>query len=203
MSKNQFVRQTRSSSSRQFGGSACELDLTAPSTFRDVIRYYYFLKKTNQNLPLATIVDTIYEKLLFIWGKINQNLPLMKSKNIKSKLKKVLSETTQASGRRLPPRATTRLTSQLDTLFDISACQCDLPEVPCTDRNIRCTQPNCTVQHIGCLCPADKKVPISDRLYLKDQRQKVGTKGKYQMSSSIELSRARSSHVSIRIFLLP
>jgi len=203
MVKDTFARQTRLTSSKQFGGAACELDYTNPSTFRQVINYYHFLKKTAPDSSLNKIVDTIFEKLVCIWEKVNPSLPLMKPRNIKSKVKKTLMETDQASCKRLSTRSRLRLCSQLDTLFDISACQCNLPKLPCSDRNVKCSQSDCNVDHIGCLCPSDKKVPILDRLYLKDQRQKIGSKGKYQLSTvdhkAPSTIRAVESRVSVKL----
>jgi len=32
-----------------------------------------------------------------------------------------------------------------------------------------------------CQCPVKLKIPVEDREYMKDQRQKVGTRGNFQM----------------------
>ena len=201
MVKDTFVRQTRLSSSKQFGGAACELECTNPSTFRQIINYHHFLRNTAPGSSMNKLVDTIHEKLVCIWEKVNPDLPLMKPRNIKSKVKKTLMEAEQASRKRLSVRSRFRLYSQLDTLFDISACQCSLPKLPCSDKNIKCSRPHCTIEHIGCLCPSLMIVPIVDRLYLKDQLQKIGSKGKYQLSTIDHKSstvRAVGCRVSIK-----
>ena len=41
--------------------------------------------------------------------------------------------------------------------------------------------PHCQIQHIICTCPPNKKVPVEEREYLRDQRAKKGSKGSFQL----------------------
>ena len=40
-----------------------------------------------------------------------------------------------------------------------------------------CQSVNCQQIHLVCLCPNERRVPVEDRFYLRDQRAKVGTHG--------------------------
>ena len=70
---------------------------------------------------------------------------------------------------------------KLDKLLDISACTCELPDYPCDDKAVRCKKENCQIQHIICTCPPNKKVPMEEREYLRDQRAKKEPKGSFQL----------------------
>ena len=82
-------------------------------------------------------------------------------------------------------RASTKrnLDANLDKLFDISACSCSLDILPCSDRKVSCNKANYLEEHISCICSQNAKVPLNDRVYLRDQRQKTGPKGAYNLSS--------------------
>lgn len=71
------------------------------------------------------------------------------------------------------------LEEKLDRLFDISACTCKLPIHTCDDAAVKCSQENCQTRHIICTCPPTKKVPLEDREYLRDQREKAGPRGSF------------------------
>ena len=73
------------------------------------------------------------------------------------------------------------LQSSVEKLFDISLCSCNLPIVPCSDKDVKCSVPDCQKSHIVCKCHAERKVPLEDRLYLRDQRLKTGPKGSFQL----------------------
>lgn len=74
-----------------------------------------------------------------------------------------------------------RMKEQLDKLFDISSCSCEVPVLRCDAFAVQCKTENCQTRHIVCTCPPNKKVPLEDREYLKDQREKTGPKGSYQL----------------------
>nr|XP_047129669.1 uncharacterized protein LOC124809575 [Hydra vulgaris] len=59
------------------------------------------------------------------------------------------------------------------------ACNCKLEVFPCDDRNIKCS--GCSNVHLYCSCVGSTKVPLEERSYLKDQREKIGTKKKFQI----------------------
>ena len=68
---------------------------------------------------------------------------------------------------------------ELDKLFNILVCDCHF--ICCAEA--KCLDEACTSVHIDCNCPRDSKVPKLELPYLKDQREKVGKKGNFQMGS--------------------
>ncbi|CAI9715421.1 Hypothetical predicted protein [Octopus vulgaris] len=74
---------------------------------------------------------------------------------------------------------------KLDKMFDISACTYKLPVYPCDDDAVKGKKENCQVQHIICMCPTSKKVPVEEREYLRDQRAKIEPKGSFQIRALI------------------
>ena len=73
-------------------------------------------------------------------------------------------------------------------MFDLSACQCELPNnITCNDRRLKCKKENCPFKdnHTICTCEPHIKVPNEeDRVYLRDQRNKVGPKGCFQLGKT-------------------
>ena len=60
----------------------------------------------------------------------------------------------------------------LDTLFDITLCQCKLPLK--THTHTKDCMPDCDIEALFCECAKEKKVlvPLAEREYLKDQWQR-------------------------------
>nr|XP_047129698.1 uncharacterized protein LOC124809589 [Hydra vulgaris] len=51
-------------------------------------------------------------------------------------------------------------------------------------RSVKCrNQPDCKITQFACLCEVNKKVPLLDREYLKDQKLKIGTIGRFQIGT--------------------
>ena len=66
----------------------------------------------------------------------------------------------------------------LDKLFNILTCSCEF--IDCS--RAKCIEKSCEAVHIDCKCPREAMIPKLDLPYIKDQREKVGTKGKMQMA---------------------
>ena len=67
---------------------------------------------------------------------------------------------------------------ELDRLFDILTCGCEFKH--CIEMN--CKDADCSSPHINCNCPREAKIPKLDLPFIKDQRQKCGSKGQLQMA---------------------
>ena len=76
------------------------------------------------------------------------------------------------------PREKRAFEKDLDKLFNILTCSCDF--VDCG--NVKCSEESCASVHINCKCPRDSMIPRLDLAYIKDQREKIGTKGQLQMA---------------------
>ena len=174
---------TRMKSEKKYYGGPCELSITDPSTFRQVIQYYYYLVHINPNADIVLVTQQISKNIKSIWATINPSLPLITDKSINRKVKDLLVLVKDINRKHGKASAKRNLDANLDKLFDISACSCSLDVFPCSDRKVSCNKENCIEEHIVCFCSQSNKVPLEDRAYLRDQRKKIGPKGAYQLSS--------------------
>ena len=172
-------KKTRIASRETFGGCACELPESDLPTNSDVACYFYFVSLTETDY--ISQLQLVQEKLVSIWYKMNSRLPLLGKKNLYNKLTFFLDRVKEFNKKRLKAAASKLLLLNKDRLFDISACTCDLPTVSCNAQTIRCVEENCDVEHIACDCPLPSRVPVEERLYMRDQRRKSGTRGSFQL----------------------
>lgn len=164
-------------------GTPCELPTTEPNTYREIIEYYYYLTSMHDSCKNRNQAKFITTKIIEVWKNVNSNLPLISDKSVENKVTKVLDTVRAINWKTAKLQQKDMLNDKLDHVFDISACTCDLEEVPCLDRRIQCKKPECNETHIVCICPPEINVPVSERMYLKDQRSRTGNRGLYQMSS--------------------
>jgi hypothetical protein len=183
MPKAKKRRLTRQASEETFGGGPCELQPTDPSTYRQLIQYYYYLIHTQPGADVMFYVNQTATELKSIWSSVNPRLPLITDKSINRKLKDLFCLVKDINRHHGKASQKENLDANLDKLFDISACCCLLETVACSDSRVKCKKQNCCQEHILCICPANAKVPIEDRAYLRDQRLKTGVQGAFQMSS--------------------
>ena len=71
---------TRSLANLNYGGALCKLT-NEPSTYRQIIRYYYYLKNSFPKLNLFGCARQISSDVKSIWVSVCPNLPLLKVKN--------------------------------------------------------------------------------------------------------------------------
>ena len=173
---------TRSIHEKKFCGMPSPLEKTEPPTTRQVIQYSYFLKNSQPCLKEYDIAKVIADDVIEIWKAVNPRLPLYdKYYIVKLVNKACFKKAKKINWKSLASAQALHLERKLDRLFDISACKCDLPIQPCDANAVKCTKENCNNQHIVCLCPQQIKVPLEERQYLKDQREKIGPKGSFQL----------------------
>jgi hypothetical protein len=122
----------------------------------------------------------------------------MEHKVIRRKLKLYLDKVKALNFRKLKAAQREPLFAIKDKLFDIAACCCQLPALPCHSKYVFCNEENCTKQHLVCECPLQQKVPMEERAYLKDQRSKVGTKGAFQMGPVDRAAATKQARVEER-----
>lgn len=174
---------TRKSTGDKYGGSPCELLMCEPSTYRQIIKYYYHIMYSNPNSDFISTIHKICNDVKSIWRNVNPRLPLLTDKSLFRKVKDLLTVVKDINRKHGKVSAKKNLDKKLDRLFDISACTCPLDVKPCYDRMVNCKIENCEESHIICVCSNEVKVPLEDRSYLRDQRSKTGPKGAYQLSS--------------------
>jgi len=172
---------TRNDVEHFFAGKPLELPVSDPPTFRLIIQYTYYLLLNNEDLKHAELVSSTVDKIFFVWQSISSALPLLSKKAVRVKVNRLVQQVRSINWKKSSTRAENTLTNKLDRLFDISSCTCNLDAVSCSHPQINCRDIDCRMEHILCRCPSNKQVPIEERLYLKDQRQKVGLKGSLQL----------------------
>lgn len=162
-----------------YGGSPSELPESDLPTNSDVARYYYHVCLSENDF--ATQLRLVMNKVVEVWENCNPVMPLKEKKNIYSKVKSFIDNVKAFNRKGIKSAQRKNLSEKKDKLFDIGACSCQLPIVPCSSASVKCTEANCEVQHIVCECPPARKVPLEERPYMRDQRAKTGTRGSFQM----------------------
>ena len=170
---------TRGDSTKKFCGAPCPLNNTEPPTKRQIIQYSYHLKNIDHKMKDWAIAKLIRDEVVGIWTKINSNLPLKENYYISKMVHRLCFEKAKGKNWKQKKSATDQVEDTIDNLFDIAACMCSLPTLPCNDKSVKCV--GCEEDHIVCHCVAEKKCPVEDRLYLRDQRSKVGPRGSFQL----------------------
>ena len=128
------IKTRKHAATTQFGSGASDLRTTEPCTLREVIQYSYFKQNKNNGMTIHRLSEDIYEDIKAVWIKVNPALPLLSKKSVVKKLTDNLTKV-KSINQRKKISFKTFLEKKLDRLFDISACQCDLPDkVACSDR---------------------------------------------------------------------
>ena len=74
----------------RYGGRPCELAKTKPSTYRQLLLYYCYIKNSQPQSSIQDITLLISQKLVQIWQLVNPRLPQKKVKLIEKKLHDLL-----------------------------------------------------------------------------------------------------------------
>jgi hypothetical protein len=182
-------KNTRQASSETFAGGGAKLPDSDLPTHGDVARFFYFLQ--DHESDYASQMSLIENELQQVWSKCNPMLPLISKESIHTKLRRFLDKVKMFDRKRITNPVKKVLVAKKDRLFDISACSCELKTFPCDSPHVRCTAKDCKTSHIICVCPPQYRVPAEEREYLIDQRQKIGTKGSYQMRITDRIAAAK------------
>ena len=86
----------------------------------------------------------------------------------------------------------TRFEAGLEQLFDICLCHC--PTRSCTDYG--CSSDCKAKCHVTCTCPRERKIPVMELEFIRDQRTKTGDRGKFQIGGK---DRATSAKLEKRL----
>ena len=91
MTKAKIRPLTRQKSDAKYGGGPSELlSKTEPSTYRQLIRYYYHLKNTDPQSCISQSCQQMKEDLMGIWQSVNPRLPLISTLSIEKKISDLL-----------------------------------------------------------------------------------------------------------------
>jgi len=170
-------KPTRGKTSQNYGGVFADLPTTVLPTYGDVARCYYFVRNAEKHKP--TQIKIIQDKIENVWQQCNPALPLMQKKSLTRKLTLFITRVKDFDIKNLKAAAKKPLLAVKEKLFDISACTCQLPILECKSKLVFCNaeEGTCNKIHINCECAPEKRVPVEEREYLRDQRMKTGTFG--------------------------
>ncbi|XP_047137373.1 uncharacterized protein LOC124813865 [Hydra vulgaris] len=169
---------------RQYLGSGKELPTAKLPTLRDVLRYGIFLRETSKlnrrNYSNSDLIPDIYNKLLEKWQMASVLFvpPVISLKhNLVTRLKVAWNKANLISQNRASKFIKQKLNLIIDKLFDLVECNCKISF--CSEQ---CCSPDCKVgAHITCICPRERKIPINELVYIKAQREKIGSLSSYQL----------------------
>jgi len=180
-----------------YGGGPHELPENVIPTYRDIAKCYYFAEIAERNSNLHKISKQITEKLLVVWAKISDKMPLLAKSTIDMKVFTFLQNVKKINGKKIKARVKRNLDKKLDMIFDICKCNCNLEEAQCEDNNVKCKIQNCKKVHLICSC--ENKVPKEDRVFLKGQRKRCiqGDFGPLQFGGCVGQHSAKKSKQTV------
>jgi len=195
----------RNAEKQKYGGPSRDLPESDLPTFGDVARCFYKVSHDEKNFKDQ--VRIVKEQLISVWQRCSPVLPLIQDNSLKVKIERFLSKVRVVNRQNPPSKIVAELNEKKYKLFDIAACSCDLPQVPCNHRFIQCTKNNCDSKHHLCECDENKRVPVIERSYLKDQRAKSGTHGGALQMGRADFLFMRQNHryqslLPVPVFLL-
>ena len=104
-------------------------------------------------------------------------MPLFLPNAVRLKVKNSYEEYTNFKRGRVNKRVrNSGFTTRLDKLYNICSCTCKFTS------HLDTCEEGCTEIHIDCRCGRDK-IPVTELAFIKDQRDKEGPTGKYQLGS--------------------
>ena len=83
-----------------FGGGPKDLLDTSIPTYRDLARYFYFIESTEEKSDTTYASRKIGEKLILIWGKVSDRLPLIAQNSYEKKIKRYLDDLKNIRGKK-------------------------------------------------------------------------------------------------------
>ena len=125
--------RTRHKSGSKYGGAPSELPSDHLPSNGEVAKYYYLL--SSRSVKSDDVIDKLIMELKAKWATVNVELPLMGDLSLRTKTRRFVENVQSYNNRRKLKKAQREyLESEKDFLFDIAACSCELPILPCASR---------------------------------------------------------------------
>ena len=135
-----------------------------------------FEKLEHPDLSNSRIHEIVEKKVRLKFQQANPRLQLITEGSATSKIRRAFDSAHLLDNKKLKSKKKKHFSDALDKLFDLMICQCDIEDCGEEDHN-------CGGVHVMCNCELKNKVPQVELAWLKDQRDKIGTKGgKFFMS---------------------
>ena len=160
-------------------------DLGALNDTSDVVAAMkYETIKENPNRASSKVAEQLETK----FKKINPKLPLLSKAVISTRLLRLHKTDKKFQQNQITSYQSKIYLKKLSQLFDIISCQCKIK--PCLTE---CPSPKtCTGFHVRCSCLLESRIPDQEVTFVKDQREKIGTKGGQQTMSGIDVKEAKA-----------
>ena len=193
------TRGTTNTAFSDLVGPAGNLPVTDLGTKRDVLKQALQLRfqdpRDVRNYPKADLIADTVKSVKENWALVNKKVseyPVIVSDQeiarritlIWTKVDDLTSKGGGGKKKKKKPKQKEKekeeLSEDLDKLFDILFCQCEIqtcPEYKC-EKMTKC-KPKA---HVICNCLKQFKIPVIELAFIRDQRLKVGTKGHMQIS---------------------
>ena len=169
--------KTRHSGGKCFGPSAELPDDGDLFTMKDVLAACERELEISPNSSHSSIAEKIAPKIVAKWKENNPELVLIADKSIKTKIIRSMTTAEDIRLKKLTKKQKDIFFQKLDKLFDLLVCQCPIDDCP----GDTCRKKTCPGVHADCLCERPYRIPIIELQFVRDQRAKVGHRGKMQM----------------------
>lgn len=174
---------TRTKSCKKLRGQPSHLNATEPPSLRHLIRNSYCVKSSNPGWNNYGASKIIAKDVIHVWRLLSPRLPLYnKYYGVKKSIKRASRRQRVSTGRHVQQSSNKILRNPWQTFLHFCV---HLPSAYLTlqwqmrESSVEIFQ----TQHLVCLRPPSKKLPIEEREYLKDQGARNGRKGSFQVGS--------------------
>lgn len=188
MTSKRKTRLATSTHMSNFIGTGREMLPSELPTLRDVLRYGLLLREQSgenvRNYPAATVAKDTYLKVLEKWELANSCfvVPILNSRvTVLKKIEENWEKAKNISLGRGKLEVKEAFIATLDKLFDILNCKCEIKL--CSEFEGKCPGgAGCKYEvHISCSCSKSMKIPIKELVFIKGQREKIGSVGQHQI----------------------
>ena len=129
-----------------------------------------FEKLQQPDVVNIKIYETVEKKVRQKFHQANPRLPLITESSATNKIRRAFDSADLLDKKRLKSKRKKYFIDSLDKVFDLVICQCEL--VDCAEEDH-----DCGGVHVICHCENKDKIPKLELAWIKDQRDKIGTKG--------------------------
>lgn len=137
------------------------------------------------------LAEKVTPEIIELWRKMNPRVITSTEYSVAKRLEREFRQVRDVV-RSATPKEREKLDAKLDRLLDICACRC--PMLACEEAGCD----GCEKVHMNCSCPRQFRIPEKELVFMKDQRQKIGTKGMMQMSIVDQAEKLRQQKAAKR-----
>ena len=177
-----------------FLGTGRDFLVSELPTLRDVLRYVVLLREQHEenarNITVREVAREVVPVLINQWVKANALFKppvIVSDKTIIDKIVEAWSFVSDVVSKSVSKTKKEKFIIRLDKLFDIVTCKCQITSCSDFDCSSSCSQE----AHISCSCQKDRKIPVKDIPFIKGQRDKVGSRGPYQIAGVVMVEHIR------------